>query len=867
MNPQLREASMYLDRPIGIDLGTTNSAVALLAPDGRDLLLYTDRFRRKVVPSVVAWDPSGEGSFVVGFGAWNRRGMTPEPVTSIKRKMGQATRVGVGPHELTPESVSAKILSELVSGMGVYAGARLESYTLSLSRAVITVPAYFDAPQIEATRRAGEEAGLVVLGLLQEPTAAAMYHAWKHGLSDGTFMVYDLGGGTFDVSVIRCMMGEYQVLGIHGDNYLGGDDFDRRFAEFLRQHLVQQGYKLDLDVQNSADDATRFLILTRIAQEVKEALSASEFQYVGRRDIFKDHDGQPVTLDLEVSRGEWEGLMRSYVEQTIVCCHEALKLATQAAGVGLSDIDHVLLVGGSTRVPLVQERVAAEFCGAGRSKAAVPLQDEPDTCVALGAAIHAANLGGLTLGDASQELSLNISSALATRRASTRVTGRLSGAGAERVVEVTLVRGDGETVARSETEDGRFKLSEVELPDEGMYPFELVLLAGGGEPVVSLPMALYRGGDARSTGSALSNPSVLAKDIYLEVVKLGRPDRKLLVEKGSSLPVEARFRFVTADQSGAVILRLLQNRMPIRTIHIEVPTSLALGTPVDLLLRIDETMQMVAEGGVADQVFWAQIEPPPSRQERTWGEVEETLDEAEQVAERLWGHDATWFRERLGYLKAGIQEAARTDPDKLQVLVGRLEDLLADYRSEDHSLSPSYDRFERILNLIRRRVFQKDEEERTLGLTASQWTERLAEIERRGADAYAGRDQGTWSRTYSQAQAIYESLSQDESRFGKTDESDQLARSVQSARFLVEQFKEALAILVLSENAETRKLQQQEKLAVLDALNDEVIRPLDALGDRPPVEARGSVEKIHAALRRIERRLERLPAMGLVSER
>ncbi|MEO1272781.1 MAG: Hsp70 family protein, partial [Myxococcota bacterium] len=230
---------MYLDRPIGIDLGTTNSAVALLEPDGRDLLIYTDRFRRRVVPSVVAWDPGAE-EMLVGFKAWNRRGLEPEPISSIKRKMGQETTTQLGPKAMTPQEISAEILKAVRSGMVEYAGARLDGsgYGLELGRAVITVPAYFDAPQIEATRKAGELAGLEVMSLLQEPTAAAMYYAWKHGLQDGTFMVYDLGGGTFDVSIIRCLMGEYQVLGIHGDNYLGGDDFDRRFAEHLRKHLV-----------------------------------------------------------------------------------------------------------------------------------------------------------------------------------------------------------------------------------------------------------------------------------------------------------------------------------------------------------------------------------------------------------------------------------------------------------------------------------------------------------------------------------------------------------------------------------------------------------------------------------------------------
>ncbi len=857
---------MHLDRAIGIDLGTTNSAVALLAPDGRDLLIYTDRFRRRVVPSVVGWDPS-RAELLVGFPAWNRRGMTPEPITSIKRKMGQQTTVELGPHALSPEEVSARILSALVDGMGEWAGARLEDYALRLRRAVITVPAYFDAPQIEATRRAGELAGLEVLGLLQEPTAAAMYYAWKHGLSDGTFLVYDLGGGTFDVSVIRCLLGEYQVLGIHGDNYLGGDDLDRRFAERLRAHLVEQGYQLDLDIQSSPDDATRFLILTRIAQEAKEALSTAEVHYIGRRDIFRDHAGQPVTLEIEVSRAEWEALMQATIDQTIACCHEALRLAQSAAGIGLADVDHVLLVGGSSRSPLVQRAVREAFCGEGRSKAQSPLLDEPDTCVALGAAIHAANLGGLTLGD--DALEVHLTSPLASRKPVGRLIGSLQGPRAEQVSQIALLqRFEGEeeeeVVADAPVDGGRFRMGEIPLPDEGVHPFTLTCAAGE-EVLLRLPLAMYRGGDARSTGSALSNPSVLAKDLYLEVVRLGRPDRKLLVERGASLPVEARFRFATADQSGAVILRLMQNRLPIRTIHLEVSPDLPLGTPVDLTLRIDASMQIVAEGGVGEQVFWAQIEPPPARQERSFAQVESLLDDADQVANKLWGQDATFFRERLGYLKAGIREAVRTDPDKLQVLASRLADLLEDYRSEDHALSPSYDRFERILNLIRVKVFARDGEGRTLGLDAEAWQQRLVEVERQGADAYAARDAPAWSRLYSQVLAIYESIAQDDTRFSNPSSEESLERSARSARFAVEQIKEALAILVLSENAETRKLQQSEKLALLDALNVEVIAPLDALGDHPGKEARPRLETIHAALRRLERRLERLPTLGLVS--
>src|SRR5262249_30707799 len=128
-----------------------------------------------------------------------------------------------------------------------------EGVETRVDRAVITVPAYFDAPQVEATRKAGELAGLGVVGILQEPTAAAIYHTFKHKIEGGNFLVYDLGGGTFDVSILRCVAGEYQVLAIDGDNYLGGDDFDRRFAEKLRKDLVEKGYELELDVRSNAD--------------------------------------------------------------------------------------------------------------------------------------------------------------------------------------------------------------------------------------------------------------------------------------------------------------------------------------------------------------------------------------------------------------------------------------------------------------------------------------------------------------------------------------------------------------------------------------------------------------------------------------
>src|SRR6185436_9059555 len=190
---------------------------------------------------------------------------------------GQREPVDVGPRALLPEEVSSKILEELRDRMREHLASQAEEgIEMRVARAVITVPAYFDAPQVEATRKAGELAGLEVLGILQEPTAAAIYHTWKSRLGDGNFLVYDLGGGTFDVSILRCIGGEYQVLAIDGDNFLGGDDFDRRFAEALRGEMLKQGYALDLDVKGDLEDRRRFDQLVHVAQEIKEALSTTE---------------------------------------------------------------------------------------------------------------------------------------------------------------------------------------------------------------------------------------------------------------------------------------------------------------------------------------------------------------------------------------------------------------------------------------------------------------------------------------------------------------------------------------------------------------------------------------------------------------
>lgn len=880
-----------INRPAGIDLGTTNSAIAVMRPEGDDIWLLQDRLRRKTVPSMVGWNPQA-AEFVVGHQAWNRRVLQPQPIASIKRKMGSQQRVEVGPHQLLPEEVSAKTIENLVVEMRGFLESLGElerdtdphgAHRISIDRAVITVPAYFDAPQIEATRRAGELAGIEVLGLLQEPTAAAMYYAFKNGIGDGNFLVYDLGGGTFDVSIIRSLMGEYQVLAVDGDNFLGGDDFDRRLAEKLRKHLIDQGYKLDLDVANNAEDRVRFTLLERIAREIKEALTSSEVQYVGRRDIFEDQAGQSVTLDLEVGRQEFEALIEDLIDQSLDACQRALAQSKEQADVQLGDIDYVLLVGGSTHVPRVQEKIAAALCGPDGARGERPLVDEPDTCVALGAAIHAANLSGVQWvqqGGAQEDgapedmRKLTITSALSTRSEATHLVGFLEGALPENITSVALARPNGEiaSICRAElmgdpSAQIRFEFDGVALADPGRHDFVLEFCEESGECLASFPIFLQRLDDDapyRPTGSALSNPSVLAKDIYLEVAGDAAPDRFLLVPRGASLPTRQQFRFYTADRSGAVLLRLFQNRYPIRTIHLEIPPETALGAPVNLTIEIDESMAMLAQGDVDGQAFSAQIAPPPAQDLRNWAQIEELLDQTAAIRQKLWGLEQTHFAKRVDFLVAGIHETARTDPDKLQVLVRRLEAVLEDYKHRQTELTPAYGRYSTLLNAVKRVVY-RDASARPLGRSIEEWRAHLASIEKDADAAWKARDQEAWSHTFDQVQATWESLAQDEYRFQSTRTAEYVERLYLGLARHCEELKKSVDAFTLSSDPEIENLQRREIMRLKADLEDELEEPLHAIDTQADVATvKPKLAQLAETAARLEKRVSELATLGLV---
>ncbi len=379
-------------RVAGIDLGTTNSCVAVY--EGKRARVLSNAEGSTTTPSVVSIDPDGLRH--VGSAARHRAATHPEStVTGIKRIMGRRhdsaealhyaewsplrlrvaddgfVRVEIEKKLYSPEEISAIILDQMRRTAEEALGEELQ-------RAVVTVPAYFDDAQRHATRNAGRIAGLDVLRILNEPTAAAL----AYGLAnerDGLVAIYDLGGGTFDVSILEIQQGVFQVRSTAGDSYLGGLDFDWKIAEWALDKF-QKTHKLDL-----RSDKVRIQRVLDAAEETKKLLSSARHAPVSVPHIDKIDDGHTLHLDFVLSRGDYEGMCQPLVDKTIECCRQAL----EDAKLRTTDIDWIIFVGGQTRMPLVAQRVAEFF---GRT----PLKGiNPDEVVAMGAAV----MGGLLAGE------------------------------------------------------------------------------------------------------------------------------------------------------------------------------------------------------------------------------------------------------------------------------------------------------------------------------------------------------------------------------------------------------------------------------------------------------------------------------------
>lgn len=557
-------------RAIGIDLGTTNSCIAVINPvvtDVEKVIVIEDDHNRNITPSVVSDDG---GNIVVGHSA--KQLMAENAGCNIhsfvKRAMGSNKTYLLNGKDYLPEEVSAEILKHLKS----LAENKLKT---KIDRAVITVPAYFNNEQKLSTKKAAELAGFDIQmdDILIEPIAAGLFYCYINNTPQMRILCFDLGGGTFDVTIMEKKNGEINQIKFGGDHFLGGCDFDRLLTDFFIKHL-RKGFEIEFNGKDPGAEAN-YNKLLYIAEKTKVKLSEEVECKIVQRELFKDGKGEMAELVMTVTRKQFEELIKESVEKTV---NETLRVI-KAAGMKPEDIDKVIMVGGSSRIPIVQ-RALEEALGK------VPELIDADTCVAKGAAIKASSL----VGEVAEGIKFDPFPET-TNDEAIDISGQVEKNKPEfsSAAKIKLERADAGYRETAElTDTGGFYFEEVQLAEDVVNKFEVSLLDEKGNVLTKHSFNIRHTADEQEGGVLASEVdisgacNVISRDISVQFVD----GLTTMVTAGTKLPYRIMKPRQTTDQAGKIMIPVFEEVTEIGCLEItNLPTDLPIGTNVDVSLE------------------------------------------------------------------------------------------------------------------------------------------------------------------------------------------------------------------------------------------------------------------------------------------
>jgi molecular chaperone DnaK (HSP70) len=722
----------------GIDLGTTNSCIVVVDQKGNRIIESNDGSR--VFPSVVYMGKKGD--VVVGQAAKNRMGELPQPVAAVKRKMGSTEKVLLGGKARTPVEVSAMILSYLKQ----LAEARIGEI---VDRAVVTVPAYFSHIQRQHTDEAARRADFREVVTLLEPVAAALFYSLQSARERMRVFVYDLGGGTFDATVLeKDAEGGLTVLSFGGDPFLGGDDIDARLVRFILDRLQKQGYRLDLDLAKP-EDYSRFQRLKFYAELAKVQLTDQVEVPLVRQGLFRDQEGNLVDLDIMLTRRDLEECSGDLIGRTIAASMATLEKADRK--IPIDSIDEIIMVGGMSRMPMVAERLAREF---GKT----PKLVDPDLSVALGAAVKAAEVFHERL-QASSGIRLDLHFDRRTDQRRTRVSGLFDRKICKHTVFLTAAQDDLELFQVMDGKD-RFNFEHVPLAAETINRFHVSLEDAEENIVLQQDIEIVH--DSKTVPILSSPGSVVTKAIAVGTVD----GVQVLFAENTPLPYTVRQEFQTTDNSGRIVAPILEAENEIERFDIrDIPTTLPAGSRVQVEITIRSDYHIEAKASVPELGREVKIDFDISPVDtsginreyvrRRLAQLEQDKEAAVDQCPSREKSEVVKFR--FDVLRDEIEAELREiepKPAKLREKLTGMEFLIErlPQKSAEVVLKPSHEDFIRLLSGIVTHAME------TQHPKLAELRPGIDRLRKAALDAWTGRDEAAWSRANKELVDLYSAL-------------------------------------------------------------------------------------------------------------